>query len=156
MQLLMALHAHHIKALKQPVELALAPANHAIGVLARPLELRLLQTLVPQAEPGLIPVEHLEPVAMAVAEHIQRIVEGIERHLLLDDGRQAVDGLAKVHHVAVQIDGRQITKQTHRPAPASASPPSPVRPRPGVPAQHRATTGPSAWWAAVTPAESGR
>ena len=43
MQLLMALHAHHIKAFEQPVELPLTPANDAIGVLARPLELGLLK-----------------------------------------------------------------------------------------------------------------
>ena len=84
MKRLMALHTHHIEALQQPAELALAPADHAIMMLAWPLELRLFQTFVPETESGLIPIQDLEPVAVAVAEHVQSISKRVQVHLLFN------------------------------------------------------------------------
>ena len=47
-----------------------------------------------------VPVQHLDLVAVAVDEHVQRAAERIKSQRLLDQHRQTADGLAEVDRVA--------------------------------------------------------
>ncbi|MCX2833183.1 hypothetical protein, partial [Microbulbifer thermotolerans] len=52
----------------------------------------------------LIPTQNLDFILGPIAEHKQRFFKGIESLLLLDDGRQAVDGFAHIHPVSVEVN----------------------------------------------------
>ena len=55
----MAAHARYLKAFEQPIELALTASDYTIIMLSGPLEVCLLQALVPEAETGLVSVKEL-------------------------------------------------------------------------------------------------
>ena len=68
---------------------------------ARPFELCFLQALVPEAEPGLIPIHHLHLVALFVTEQEQGIGIGRQCHLAFNDQHQAIDGFTEVDGLTV-------------------------------------------------------
>jgi hypothetical protein len=69
--------------------------------------------LVPQAKPGLVPVQHLDPVPILIAEHEQRGQKWRQLHLLFHDRHQPIDRLAEVHGIPVQGDRTWVDEHTH-------------------------------------------
>lgn len=67
----MGLQTHHIVAVQQPVQLLTRQGDHSIFNIPRPLKARPLQALLPQTEAVAFPVQDLELVVPAVAEHEQ-------------------------------------------------------------------------------------
>ena len=66
-----------------------------------PLEAAGLQPLVQQNEPITFPVQSFDPVPPSATEKEQRIAEGIQLHLLFDQGGKAVDTTAKIRVAAL-------------------------------------------------------
>ena len=62
------------------------------------------QTLLPQAKAVALPVQDLDLVALAVAEHKQLLGKRIVLQGLFDQNRQSVDAFAKVDNIPAQID----------------------------------------------------
>ena len=104
-------HAGDIETSKQPVELFLAQREYRIVHLARPLEAVLLQALVPQAKTRLIPIDDLELVAAAVRKDKQRTREWRALHGVFDDDHQAVNVLAEINRVPMQIHSRSSSRK---------------------------------------------
>ena len=100
----MRLHAHYIIAIQQPVQLLPGQGDHLIVNLPRPFEASSFQTLLPQAKAVALPVQDLDLVALAVAEHKQLLGKRIVLQGLFDQDRQSVDAFAKVDNIPAQID----------------------------------------------------
>ena len=69
-----------------------------------PLEAAGLQPLVQQHETITLPVQSLDPILPSAAEQEQRIAEGFQLHLLLDQGGQTVDPTAKIRIAALDVN----------------------------------------------------
>ena len=89
-----------IEAFQQPFELLQRDALRGAFGVARPREFLRFEPLEPQTEAVTVPVQHLDLVAVAVDEHVQRAAERIESQRLLDQHRQTANGLAEVDRVA--------------------------------------------------------
>src|SRR5262249_40484306 len=77
-------------------------------------EALLLEPLVPEHEAGALPVEHLDLVAPAIAEHEQLRSKGRQAELLLDDRREPIDRLPHVDHPAVEVHLDGVAGAHHR------------------------------------------
>jgi len=120
MQPLMWLQTHYIIAVQQPVQLLTGQRNHFTCNLARPLEARPLQALLPQTKAVALPVQDLYLVTLAVAEHKQLIGKRIVLQGRFDQDCQAVDTLAEVDNIPAQIDSRQFVRGAHLQSRAAA------------------------------------
>ena len=78
-----------------------------------PFEAFALQTFLPQTEPGTLPVKDFDLVALFVDEHEQLSGKRIMRQLILDQDRQAVYALAKIHRATGEADDIEIVGWTH-------------------------------------------
>src|ERR1035437_5886157 len=88
MQWLMRWMTPNIKTVEQPVELLCAQRDGVSTQLSRPAEAMLLQALVTEHEPVLPPRQNLDPIALAVGKHVNRLAERIECEGLLNNQRQ--------------------------------------------------------------------
>ncbi len=102
-QFFMCLHRHNIITIQQPVQLLAGQANHPIQHLARPLELRLFQALLPQAITITLPVKDLYLIALAVAEHKQVFRKRISFQLSLYQYCQRIDAFSKINNIPTQL-----------------------------------------------------
>lgn len=92
-------HGRKIVTVKQPIELLAIQCQNITWQVARPLEALFLQSLLPQAKAGPLPIERLDLVARLVDEDEQVARKRIMRQLLLDHNRQTVDAFAKVNRI---------------------------------------------------------
>jgi len=81
--------------------------------MLRPLEVLLLELLLPQAKTRTLPVEDLDLVALFVREHEQLTGKRIAGQLVFDQDGKTVDALAKVDRVARQPNGVEIVRRPH-------------------------------------------
>ncbi|OME46837.1 hypothetical protein BSK59_28755 [Paenibacillus odorifer] len=81
------------KPIQEPAKFAKGKGNRRVA-RARPLEGSSFQAAVQQPEAIMFPVEHFEFVALTVTKDKQTRRERIELKSLLNQGGQAVDGLA--------------------------------------------------------------
>ena len=102
-----------VNAGKQPEPLLFGELYRVLTRL-RPAEKVVLQPLVPEAKSGVIPPEGFDFIAGAVAEDIQRPVEGRVSPLLLNNQCEAVDAFAKIHIPRVEPDSGRTDKHLHR------------------------------------------
>ena len=85
----------HAQPLHEPAVL-LGCQTPCFAFLPGPLERTGLQSLVQQHKSVALPVQRLDPIPASATEQEERVAEGIQRHLLLDQGGQTVDPTAKV------------------------------------------------------------
>jgi len=112
-QSFMCLHAQDIVAVQQPVQLLARQRNNLIQCLAGPFELRLFQTLLPQAITVSFPVEDFDLVTLAVAEHEQLFREWIQLKRAFYQDRQTIYPFAEVDHIPAHINHRQVIRRSH-------------------------------------------
>ena len=126
----MATHRRKVNSLEQPVQLLHREAGHR-AVFNRPDEAGALQAFLQQPEPVAIPPQYLDAVSPAVAKHKHRLCKGVQSQFMLDQACQAVDVLAKVDGIAVQVhahvllsfnDYQKLTKPRRNIADALAMP----------------------------------
>lgn len=101
-----------VNAGKQPTPLLFGEPYSLLSGLW-PAEKIFLQPFVPEAKPGLIPVEGFDLVPGTVAEDEQRVIEGRMSTLLFNNQRQSIDALAKIHMSGIEVDGGCINKHFH-------------------------------------------
>jgi len=77
-QSFVCLHAQDIVTIQQPVQLLTSQAYDLIECLAGPFKPVPLQALLPQAKAIALPVQDLDLVTLAVAEHEQVLGEWIQ------------------------------------------------------------------------------
>ena len=109
--------------LHEPAELLRRDAPR-LGSIARPLEAAVFQPLVEKQEAVALPEQPLDAVGAPAAEEEEGAGEGIHLELPLDDGSEAVDGLAHVGAAACEVDladGGKVEKAHGSPSPAAAS-----------------------------------
>ena len=100
MQGLLGRFLPYIESLPQPFKLLQRDRLRGAAGIAWPGEFYGLEVLARQVEAIAVRVQHLDLVAVAVHEQVQRAVERIEAQRLLDEHRQAADRLAQVGRVA--------------------------------------------------------
>ncbi|KRE30277.1 hypothetical protein ASG81_25390 [Paenibacillus sp. Soil522] len=69
---------------------------HRTFTAGRPLKSAAFQAAIEQPEAVMIPIQNLEFIAFAVAEHKETQREGGEPEAFLNDHSQSVDGLAQI------------------------------------------------------------
>jgi hypothetical protein len=106
--------AEQVDAVEQPVELATCHLKHLILITTWPREARLLETLVPKNEATSFPIQDLDLVPLAIAEHKKLRAEGGGLELLFNDCRQAIDTLSHVDDPAIQIHFDPCARPHHR------------------------------------------
>lgn len=89
-------------------------------VAGRPLKRSALDPPIQQPEAVVIPEQHFELVALAVAKHKEAGRERIQAEALLHERGEGVDGLAQIYGAASQINVLGIRDRQHGAAPASA------------------------------------
>jgi len=62
------------------------------------------QALLPKTKAVAMPVQCLDPVALAVGEDVQCAGKGAQAQFLLNEHAQAIDGFSEVDGFAVQVD----------------------------------------------------
>ena len=86
-------------------------ANHTFEVtfyLARPPKLILFQAFIPKAKTGFVPVKRPDFIALTVAEHKHGTAERRAVHLGFDNSGEAIDALAKIDRLLIQINRRRL------------------------------------------------
>src|SRR5690554_230197 len=117
----MGAHGAEVIAIQKPVQL-LARERDGVALQAvRPLEALPLQALVPDHEAITLPEQQLHLVTLAVAEHEDRLLEGIELHGLLNQQGQSIDLLAHVDRLATQVDAQPGVRRIIGPPPRRRS-----------------------------------
>src|SRR5690554_4338728 len=110
----MGAHSAEVIAIQEPVQLLAREGDGVALQAVGPLEALPLQALVPDHEAVTLPEQQLHLVALAVAEHEDRLLEGVELHGLLNQQGQSIDLLAHVDRLATQVDAQPGIRPDHR------------------------------------------